>query len=366
MDRILVHEGLNMLKRRILFIRNGFKAYEGSAQEICKKIVENCWSGTYYKTSTGHFSAFYTRDFGMCVPALLFLKQHERVHQTLVWALDCFQKSRTITTSITPQGEVFDFPTIAPDSLAFLVFALVKSKAKSLITIHQELLNQEIQRYYNTCVDPSGLPKQTHFSSIKDHSIRERSCYDTTMFGWLAKLLKEAHLDNPFAQHNYPKLLEKYYWVKDHFIDDLSGIDTLSGDANIFPFWCEVIQDKEKRLAAFSSLQKEYLDTPFPLQYTSTPPTHPLIKTTWLAPNYEGTTIWPHIGMIYLDVLRTIDQKRFHALMQSYEEVIEKNKTFLEVFNKNGTPYKTTLYVSDEGMLWASLFLELASSSHEK
>ncbi len=359
-----------MLKRRVLFMRRGFKEYEGSAQEICQKIVDDCWSGTYYKTSTGHFSAFYTRDFGMCVPALLFLKQHERVHKTLTWVLQQFKKHEKITTSITAAGEVFDFPTIAPDSLAFLVFALVKSKAKNLITLYQEFLNQEIQRYYTTCVESTGLPKLEQFSSIKDHAIRERSCYDTTMFGWLAKLLKEAHLANPFAQHNYPEILLKNYWVKDHFIDDLSGIDTISSDANMFPFWCEIIQDKQKLTKALQALQQEYLDTPFPAQYTSTPPPHRWIKTAKLAPNYEGTTIWPHLGMIYLDLLKNVDKKRFHVLLHTYKEAVEKHKTFLELFNKNGTPYKTTFYVSDEGMLWASmyLFLEFAplSRSHEK
>lgn len=352
-----------MLKRRVLFMRKGFKEYEGSAQEICRRVVYDCWSGQYFKTSAGHFSSFYTRDFGMCVPSLLFLKQHERVRQTLVWALDCFRKNGKIMTSITKEGETFDFPTIAPDSLAFLLFALVKSKAHNLITINQEFLNQEIQRYYTTCVESSGLPKQVHLSSIKDHAIRERSCYDTVMFGWLAKLLKEAHLENPFAQHNYPELLLKHYWVKDHFVDDLSGVDSISSDANVFPFWCGVIQDKEKLLASLHSLQQEYIDTPFPAQYTSTPPTHLWINTSWLAQNYEGTTIWAHLGMIYLDVLRTTDQKRFHTLLQAYKQVIEQNKTFLEVFNKDGTPYKTKLYISDEGMLWASMFLKLSSDT---
>jgi hypothetical protein len=34
-----------------------------------------------------------------------------------------------------------------------------------------------------------------------------------------------------------------------------------------------------------------------------------------------------------------------------------KHRTFLEVYNSDGTVYKTPFYVADEGMLWCSVWL---------
>ena len=40
--------------------------------------------------------------------------------------------------------------------------------------------------------------------------------------------------------------------------------------------------------------------------------------------------------------------------------VIEKYKNFLEVFNPDGSPFRSWFYYADEGMLWCANYLTLA------
>ncbi len=347
-----------MFLRRIRVGFFGFHRYKGSAADICRQIIDNCWNGRYYQTSTGHFTSFYTRDFGFCTLALIHLGNKERVQNSLEWAMSCFEKAGKITTSITPSGKAFDFPTIAPDSLAFFLFSL--QHHRELVKQHKHFLNKEISRYYSECVDEkTGLPKPLHFSSIKDHAIRKQSCYDTVMLGWTSEICKKLGLDNPFSAHDYVYLLLKHHWKNNHFIDDLSGADYISGDANIFPFWCGLIKDTNKLKKVVAAIEREQLDKPFPLKYTLSHPQHKHITAALFAPNYEGTTIWAHLGMLFLELLQKIDKKKFNKHLASYTALIEKHKTFLELYHPNGTVYKTLFYVADEGMLWAAMYSHL-------
>jgi len=45
--------------------------------------------------------------------------------------------------------------------------------------------------------------------------------------------------------------------------------------------------------------------------------------------------------------------------IEKYSELIEKNGNYLEVFDPDGTPFKSAFYYADEGMLWAANYLAL-------
>ena len=99
------------------------KKYSGKAEEICKKIINDCWNKQYFQTSTTNFSQFWTRDFGFCTRSLIKLGYTKQVHQTIRYALNRFQENKKITTTITPKGEPYDFPTFAVDSLIGIIQA---------------------------------------------------------------------------------------------------------------------------------------------------------------------------------------------------------------------------------------------------
>ena len=114
------------VKRRL----KGTGRYNGNAEQICRQIVEKCWNGKYYLTSTGHFCEFYCRDFGWSAESLIKLGHEDRVEKTLDYVLDIFSRKGGIKTTITPWGKPIDVYHYSPDSLAFLLrtISLLKSK----------------------------------------------------------------------------------------------------------------------------------------------------------------------------------------------------------------------------------------------
>ncbi len=357
---VIILEGARMFLRSIRVRLFGFKKYSGNADEICRKIVDECWNGKYFQVSSGHFSEFYTRDFGWCVDSFLKLGYKKKVLKTLEYVLDAFSKSGRVATTISPSGRVFDFPKYSPDSLVFLMKALDAAKAVKLISKYRDFLNTEIKKFYENVIDPkTGLVKKAHFSSIKDHAIRKSSCYDNVMAAMLSSILKRhKQLKNPLEKYDFKKIIFENFWTGSYFLDDLSGIKTVTGDANLFPFWTGVFSSKIMMGKAFKKIQEERLDRPFPLKYSRNSIRQKfLLLTKFFTPSYEKDTIWMHMGPLYVQMVEKIDRKKASLYKKKYGEVIEKYMNFLEVFDRKGKPYNTPFYYSDESMSWAANYL---------
>jgi hypothetical protein len=347
-------EGLRMFGRAAGVRILGFHKYAGEAKQICEQIVNECWNGEYFQASTGHFAEFWTRDFGWCADSLLKLGYRKEVLKTLDYALEKFSRAGGIATTISPSGKPFNFPCFSPDSFPFLMHALNAANAKSLVKKHKTFLQAQAKRYESRVIDPeTGLVCDKKFSSMKDGFYRHCSCYDTCMVGMLAKELRTAGI-----RHSLPdakKILMKQYWTGSYFLDDLSGKDYVAGDAQVFPFWTGVITDKKIMQKAFVSLQEAGLDHPFPLKYTSFRLSPDVLPQKLFARNYEGNTIWAHMGLLYIQLLSQIDKSRASEDINSYKNLVENYKTFLEVYSPDGRkPYKTLFYACDEGMLWVA------------
>jgi len=166
------------------------KKYQGNATEICKKIVKDCYNGLYFQTSNQNFKQFWTRDFGWCISALIKQGYEKEVQATLRYAFNRFKKYKKITTTITPGGKPYDFPTKAVDSLPWFIHALRLGKFEYYE--HRPFLNKQIRIFFNRFIDKeTGLVKKKHFSSMKDFSIRKSSCYDNCMAAMLANDLNK-------------------------------------------------------------------------------------------------------------------------------------------------------------------------------
>ncbi len=355
----MIPEGLRMFKHALGVRLLGFHRHPGNARQICDHIINECWNGRYFQTSTGHFSEFWTRDFGWCVDSLIKLGYRREVLTTLEYALNRFSRENVIRTTINHKGVPFDFPCFAPDSFAFFMHSLNSAGAKGLIKLHKEFLENHARKYSAAVIDhEEGLVKERPFSSMKDGIFRKSSCYDTAMVGMLAKELSEAGI-----KHNLPdmkKVLVKNYWAETYFLDDLSGKKHVAGDAQIFPFWTKVIDNKKMMKQAFASLHDEGLDVPFPLRYTSERMPADVLVQRIFAPNYEGNTIWAHMGLLYTHLLKQIDEEMAQEHTNTYKHLVEKYRNFLEVYDPTGKKaYKTLFYASDEGMLWAANLLTL-------
>ena len=57
-----------------------------------------------------------------------------------------------------------------------------------------------------------------------------------------------------------------------------------------------------------------------------------------------------------IDVVKKIGREK--GYVDQYIKNVEKYKNYLEVFNPDGTPYKTLFYYADEAMLWSANLLD--------
>ena len=359
----IIAEGLRILMHCQLRRLHGIKKYPGSVEKICSQIVNDCWNQTYLQTSVGHFREFYARDFGWCTKALLRLGFGQKVCATLKYALSKYQRDGAITVAISPGGIPFNFPNVySPDSVAYLIRSIRLSEDKNIMHTYKSFLQKQVHHFHKEVIDPkTGIIKQKkHFSSMKDYAIRDASCYDMTMVAMLSNETDLLCLENPLRRYDCNDRLVEYYWNKKFFRDDLSGNDYVSSDANLYPFWFGVVKKKKLRNLALKSIQNAGLDKPFPLKYTNGNANIREVPFNGVVKNWELDCIWPHLGFVYIDIISEFDKKQARKYLDLYSNKIKQLHNFIEVYNPNGTaPYQSLLYHADEGMLWASMYLDL-------
>jgi hypothetical protein len=362
----LIHlsEALRMYRRSRYVSKHGFHEYSGDDAKIAKQIIDSCWNKEkqYFQVSSGHFCEFYSRDFGMCAEALVKLGYKEKVTKTLDYALAKFRRHGRVTTSISPNGICFDFPYYAADSLPFIIRAINVSKAKRLLIEYGDFLVSEIDYYYANVFDNrlSLVKKDRFFSSMKDYSRRRSACYDNCMLSMLKDDLQELGFYNPFEDYDIKKSILHHLWNGHYFYDDIERQRVVTGDANVFPFWCGVVKSAHLFRLCMESMEKAGLTKPFPLKYTTKPDKiHRMHSLELFAGDYERDSIWMHLGLCFLDVVKKYDRPILSKFMKQYGSIIKKNHNFLEVYDAKGEPFKTRFYQSDESMLWVSKYLAL-------
>ncbi len=358
---IFASEGIRIFRRKFLVSLHGTKKHFGDVDSICRQIVKGCWNGKYYQTSTGHFCEFYTRDFGWSIESLLKLGEKERARTTLNYALHHFEGQNKITTTISPNGVCFDFPYYAPDSLAYLLQSLRLLNDRMLVNKYKEFLEKEITKFQHLAMGKNDLVrKDKYFSSMKDYAQRQSSCYDNCMLAVVAREARNLKLKNNLDSfQHYKKRIKENFWNGSYFYDDITKKPYVAGDANVIPFYLKIFEERKMLKQAIQSIMQERLDRPFPLKYSTRSPEHKTISIEILAGDYERDAVWMHLGLMYLKILKKIDGKQFLFHKNQYKRLIEEQKTFLEVFNRNGKPFSTPLYYTDEGMLWAANYLTL-------
>ncbi len=346
------------------------REYSGDTEEICKSIIFDCWNGKFFQKSSGHSNSFSLRDFCFNVEPLINLKFNKEVRSTLEWALHIYHKWNKITTDITFAEIPIDVYHYSCDGLPLLLRALRVSKSHDLIRKYHAFLNSEIERYKQNVYDYEKMHvyKQNTYSSFRHHYTRKSSMYDNSMVAILSMeidKLNQAHfnLDNPFHHINFKKLLADLFWVGTHFLDDLSMDHHISSDANIIPFYFGVFTDKSMLRESILRIQKYKLDRPFPCKFTEKQmKTKESSITKMFLPNYQGDTNWFSLGLLFLHNVKKYDKNIFREYLEDMTEVVEKYKNIIEVFGVDGKPYKSNFMKSDEGIIWAAMYLDLLKS----
>jgi len=362
MKPIFLRKGLSIFNRSLKVRFKGIRKYNGNAKQMLRQAVDDCWNKRFFQASAGHFSCFYVRDFGISVQALLNLGYRDKVVKTLGFALDSYSGNNKVTTTIN-HGYVLDFPYYTPESVAYLIHSIKLADAKELLLKHKFFLEKEIRKaFFNSFDADTGLiKKNAYFSSMKDNALRSSSAYNNSMIAMLSNDIDYLGLYNPFKSYNFKKIIKDNFWTGNYFLDDLSGLDYVSGDANVFPYWTGLFDSKKMIKLSFEAIQQDGLDKPFPLKYTKEKVGKYLLLNSILVPNYEGNTIWTNLGQCFIDVVKKIGREREY--IGQYIKNVEKYRNYLEVFNPDGTPYRTLFYYSDEAMLWSAMLLDSINKS---
>ncbi len=336
--------------------RRGWKRYAGLIQEICSSIMEDCWDGTHYCASAGHFHQFYCRDIGIAAEGL----DKERLRKTLDWALAIFERQGKVTVAITPKGVPFDFPVFSPDSLAFLLRSLRIAGDKKLVDSHRAFLEREISKWCARVIAEDGFVKRdVHFGGMRDHAIRSSSAYDNAMVLLLKREAASLGLRCPPIALTQEIFL-KEFWTGAH-IRDARNNPALSGDANIVPFWLGVIKDDEKARICVRMLHESGMDRP-PLAYSAPGRKSRVIWQNIFVGGWEEQARWLQLGLMYAVVAKSVDKTIYEQAKSDILDLIKRDANVLEVYTPGGKPYRSLFYHSDEGMLWGAALARALSS----
>lgn len=294
-------EAFNMLKRRITF--REYSTYPGNDREICNSIIKDCWNEEFFSTSGGHFKVFYTRDFYFCLEGLIKLGYQNECEKTLKFALSSFKKYGGVYSIVSKYG-AYDYYYSSSDSLALFLDSIRKCNPQ-LIKGNERFINKQVKKFYLKYVDKNGLiKKDAKLTGIRDSYVRNSSTYDNCMLAVLKENLDYFGLPNPLKKFNYEDLLIHNFWNGEYFYDDLNKNKYFVADANVFPFYFDIVKFKAMKNSVVNYIKKEKLDVPLAVRYSNNRnKSQELFITKLFAPNYTGETVFGHLGLCYIKSL---------------------------------------------------------------
>ncbi len=358
-----VHAGPTKAAVDILYHRyfKRSKELKGNAEEICRQIVEKCWNGTFYSTSLGHFSYFWVRDFGAVSKSLVKLGYEENVRKTMQWALRHYIEHDTVTLCIMPNGQIFDAPEESIDALPWLLHSLTVCDY-TLSPQEKLFLNKELKYFIDTFLDPdTGMLYPRTFAELRDGALYDRSAYAVTLVERLVWCTEELGLGPfPYTPEKYQIELLQNYWNGEYYSADISN-KAFSAECALMPFVLHADNDARRLSKTLDYIAaRRILTKPYPIRYTHTPKA---FRYRWWAKtimrNYAGTTIWTWHGTYYLRLLARNSRPELADAQKDFKAMIERYKTFPELLNPDGSLYKSIAYKSDDGMLWAAIYLAI-------
>lgn len=284
----------------------------------------------------------------------------DRIHQTWTWALERFARAGRITTTILRDGTAAELPAQSHDALPWTIRALRTLNDRDLVNRYRPFLETIVKQFAEDVVETATGIMRRALLGIRDAVRYRASAYNITMLAMLSDDLDALGLTNPFRAVRYDRILVDRYWTGTHFRADLFG-DHFSSEANLFPFWCGVIDDRGMWERVVKTIRELQLTNPFPIRYA---PERRMFPVLWHAalflPNYQGTTVWTWLGAIYLQLCR-----RFKTIVpeeeRAFQQMIVRFRTFPELLSPNGSWYRTLFYTADDGMIWAALALTVIS-----
>ena len=363
-DPVLVAAGVNVASRSAARTLFGWKRYPGRVEDICHAVIADCWTGKFFAGSAGHFKQFWTRDLAMCTPALCRLGFRERVIQSWQWGLEHFERVGKLTTTIFNRRFPRDVYAYACDSLPLTLFALRAAGAEHLILKHRALFSREIERFEKTVFDQdSGMARSDgYFSGPRDCMTGRSTVFANTTVALLANLFGPGQSAAESVRWNRRPGDAAAAPLDGRILPRFAVPRHPVGRRQHLAVFFEIFTDTEMQRSAFATLERRGFTSPIPLRYfEQRMPDSELPIPRAITPNYQGDPSWTQLGPLYLHLLAKIDPNLMQQHRARMAAFIERDGNYLELYKPNGRPYKgrALLYHADEGMIWASLFLDL-------
>jgi len=334
--------------------------FEGDARAICNQILDKLWQGDFYRTSLGHFDFFWMRDFGTVAQSLVRLGHTDKVHHTLKWVLRMYRRANIVSTCIDKNGNCFEAPGRAIDTLPWLLHCIVVSDYP-LNKSERTFLEKQLRKHRKIYLEADGSIKSMNFGEMRDAVKYDRSAYAVSLVGRMAFCARALQLSAfPFAVEQYRDDLLKNYWNGEYFNADMKT-NAFSAECALFPFFLDIVDNEVHAGKTMDYINKKKMNKPYPLVYTKQPDefTYHWWMTAPAMPNYAGNSVWSWHGEFYLHVLRKYNRPEYDEQYASFCAMIERHGTFPEMLNKDGSWYYAPIYRGDPGMVWVALFLEL-------
>ncbi len=358
----LAEQGWHFLRRR--HSSSGYHRFDGTVEEVLRQIVMANWNGTYLSCGTGNHTIVYVRDVAISAEALIQTGFCDQVRQTLLYMIDAFRRAGKITTTVNQHGQAYDAFEYGSDSLAYVMRMIRLTDSYDLVHKDADLFRRAVERYRRLVIDPgTGLVRHDRsFSTQKDFHTRRGCAYDNVCLLLLRDELRsarEAGVDLPDPFTTFGDLTARFadqFWTGSYFRDTLRGAPYVASDANLCPYFFGVIDDKEMAYSSIRAVQHAKLDTPIPVSYTRVRirrTENPVLR--FLSPNYQGNSGWTLLSGIYLTVLARFDHPDTDRVARFFYDLIDRERTCLELYDPKGKPYKTWGYRTDEAMLWSAM-----------
>ena len=328
--------------------------HKGSAREIVRACIDDCWDGAHYRASPGYFRQFWTRDLSFSTPSLARLSpQHrERAIQSFDWAIRTWERRKShITTTIHFFDQPVDVFDYGVDCLPLLMAALVRIDADGLLGEHRPWLEGEVRHYLDEVVDPgTGMVRADRkYSAHRDTVVNRCNAFGNSMVALLAMTLMDLGWDVPdrdsavgagTAGHpdgsllGSARILRRYAW----------GRPTVRRRQRL-----AVLERRHHRPISPATGPRHARSAAATRTRTRSSTSRPATprSSRWFVrtfmPDYQGSTVWTSLGSMYLQLLHSIEPQRARPEIDRYISWIERDGTFWEVIDdETGLRYSST------------------------
>ena len=122
------------------------------------------------------------------------------------------------------------------------------------------------------------------------------------------------------------------HWMGDSFRDSLCRTFP-SGDANVWPFFFGIFDDRAMRRRAFACWRRAASRARFRCATSSAAlPGSELPVPRLFTPNYQGDPSWTQLGPVYLHLLEEVDRPRMERHRATMAALIERDRNYLEMY----------------------------------